>query len=261
MSNVGGVSSNPKPTNTPASSYAPLGFITATPGLVGDDIADNEAWINTYPSGAMIYIVTAKESLSDVEVTDIVKSENLVGTAPVIFELPPGSYYLVAQFSSNLFASGGFSLPNAFDSTFDDAFPFDGNSINQFSYNADDSIASISKLYRLDKRSGDPKSLICIALPVPENERLSSGATLYPSLAAISSLPISFDYVETSMRESIVRALSDTGLDFVIGEDVILEMMEVLLRVGKVKLDTDQVDIIVQMSNFGQSGWSTSVYQ
>ena len=82
-----------------------------------------------------------------------------------------------------------------------------------------------------------------------------------PYLNAISSLPISFDYVETSMRESIVRALSDTGLDSLIGEDVILEMMEVLLRVGKVKLDTDQVDIIVQMSNFGQSGWSTSVYQ
>ena len=130
VSNVGGVSSNPKP--TPASSYAPLGFITATPGLVGDDIADNEAWINTYPNGAMIYIVTAKESLSDVEVTDIVKSENLVGIAPVIFELPPGSYYLVAQFSSNLFASGGFSLPNAFDFTFDDAFPFDDRALRIF---------------------------------------------------------------------------------------------------------------------------------
>lgn len=259
---IGGIESNPKPTNTsvPVSSE-PLGFVTATPGVAGDDIADNEAWIASYPSGAEIYVVEAKASLSDVEISDIVLNSNFVGTAPVVFEIPPGSYYVVAVFSSDLFDAGGFILPIATDPTFDGAFPFDGNSINQYSYNDDDSIAVIRKLYRFDKRAGDPEPLICIALPVPENERGLTGITIYPSLAAVSSLPISFDYVVDSMRESITRALSDTGLASGVDDKMIGEMMSVLLRVGKVKLDSGQADIIVQMSNFGKSGWSTSVYE
>jgi hypothetical protein len=259
---VGSIDSNPRPTSTATTfSSTPLNFVTATPGAIGENIADNEAWVNTYPSGAKIYLVEATADLSDIEVPDVATGANFVGIAPVIFEIPPGSYYLVAEFSSDLFDAGGFTLPSAKDPTFDGAFPFDGNSINQYSYNDDDSIASYSKLYRLEKRAGDPEPLICIGIPVPEDERQLSGVTLYPSLAAVDTLPISFDYVEDSMRDSITRAIEDTGLSSMVGEDLIAEMMSVLLRVGKVKLDSDGADIIVQMSHFGKSGWSTSVYE
>ena len=258
---VVGVEANPKPTNTPISASQPMGFVTATPGVKGEDIAVNEAWINSYPSGARIYIVKAEISLSNVEISDITTSENFVGTAPVIFNLPPGSYYVVAEFNSNLFTSAGFDLPKSSDATFEYAFPFDGNNVHTYSYNDDNTIAFLSKLYRFEKSAGDSESLICIALPVPENERLLPTPSIYPSLASVSALPISFEYVENSMRESIDRALRDTGLITDIGEDMILEMMEVLTIVGKVKLETGTAEIILQMHNFGKSGWYTTVYE
>lgn len=256
------IKSSPSPTNTAtAVSNIPLGFITATPGILGDKIDDDEAWINSYPIGAKIFLVEATTSLSAIEIPDVATSANFVGIAPVIFEIPPGNYYLVAEFGSSLFDSGGFLLPSGTDPTFDGAFPFDGNSINQFMYNDDDSVATIRKLYRLEKRAGDPEPLICIAVPVPENERQLSGITVYPSLAAVKDLPVSFDYVEDSMRASITQATKDTELMGLVGEDVIDEMLAVLLRVGKVRLSSGNAAVIVQMSNFGKSGWATSVYE
>ena len=233
---------------------------TPTPGIYSGEISENQVWINTYPSNVKIFIVPALDDIHDLEIEEITIPENLVGTSPLTTDLSPGDYYVVAKFSVERFTADGFKLPNAADPNFNDAFPFDGNSITQISYDDNDNVESIVKLYRLRKEAGKSKTLIGIALPLPEEEQLTSSPVIYPSLATVNSLPVSYGYVESSMKDSIIRSLEESDLVSIVKDDMIEEMMEVLLRVGKVKLQADKITIYIQMKNFGESGWTVSLY-
>lgn len=223
-------------------------------------LSDDEVWFNSHPGGAEVYVVPLQVDLYDVELDDIIQPQNLVGNCPVVASMQPGNYYVVFKFSADLFQSEGLVLPLGSDPTFSESLPFDGNPIKQTTYGANDAVETISKLYSLTKKAGNAEALISLAVPVPEGERLASTPRLYPSMTAVGSLPIQYGFNESTMRDSIQRDLQEQNLTSAIGSDMIDEMIAVLLRVGKVKLDTDSIDIYIQMIGFSGNGWTVTIY-
>jgi len=224
------------------------------------DLSDDQVWLNSHPSSAQVYVVPMTVDLYDVQLEDIVRSENLVGTCPVVVELTPDDYYVVFEFSAELYDNEGLVLPSGSDPTFNESLPFDGNPIKQTSYGANETVETITKLYILSKESSYSTALISLAVPVPESERLQSPPKLYPSLTSISSLPIKYAFSESAMREGIQDDISRQNLTSIVGSDMIDEMIGVLLRVGKVKLETADIDIYIQMKGFSGNGWTVTVY-
>ncbi|KPL16253.1 MAG: hypothetical protein AMJ93_15970 [Anaerolineae bacterium SM23_84] len=204
--------------------------------------------VNSYPAGAEIYLVPATVGIAQVDLDDVMLAGNRLGTAPLIHKLAAGTYYVATSFTPDLFTAAGYQLPTLSDPTFDDAFPFDGNAIQSTSFIAGDAIERLSKLYRVIMRAGESEALISIALPLPENQRGRLEPVLYPTLATVEALPICYTFHER-MRDSIEKSLSEN--DLTVGSSMVDEMVGVLLRVGKVKLDTSAVDLTVQIDTEG----------
>jgi hypothetical protein len=174
--------------------------------------------------------------------------------------MDPGEYYVVFLYTSGLYESEGLFLPSGSDATFNESLPFDGNPIKQTSFGANESVETLSKLYTLQKKSGQSTALISLAVPVPENERLASTPRIYPTMTAVGTLPIQYGFDESIMRESIEDDVRKQNLTSLIPSEMIDEMVSVLLRVGKVKLDTDSIDIYIQLNGFSGNGWTVTVY-
>lgn len=223
-------------------------------------LSDDEVWFNSHPNGADVYVVPQLVDLYDVEMDEIIQPINLVGTCPVIGELTPGNYYVVFVYSSGLYERDGLVLPSGSDSTFNESLPFDGNPIKQTSFGANESVETLSKLYTLQKKSGESTALISLGVTVPENERLASTPRIYPTMTAVGTLPIQYGFDESTMRESIEDDVRKQNLSSLIPSEMIDEMVAVLLRVGKVKLDTDSIDIYIQLNGFSGNGWTVTVY-
>jgi hypothetical protein len=243
-----GPKANPTSTRTPA------------PSGIGGVLADGEARISSYPPGAEVYLVPAQVSVRDFDVDDVLEQENPLGTAPLTTELSPGEYYVVTVFTPGLFAAAGYDLPRVSDPTFDYAFPFDGNPTQSMSFVDGEEIERISKTYRLMKRAGNSEALISIALPLPENQRGQQKPTLYPTLATVEALRVSYTFDDSLVRPAIEDALEENNLATMIDASMVDEMIEVLLRVGKVKLDTSDIDLLIQMHGTDTNRFSITVY-
>lgn len=223
-------------------------------------LSGDEVWFNSHPSGAEVYVIPQLVDLYDVKIDEIIQPINMIGSCPVIDELLPGEYYVVFVYTSALYDQDGLVLPPGSDPTFAESLPFDGNSIKQTSFGENESVKSIRKLYTLSKTADESNALISLAVPVPEDERHTSSPSIYPSITAVGSLPIRYGFDELSMRESIQKDLDNQNLTSIITSDMIDEMITVLLRVGKVKLTTDEIDILIQMNGYSGNGWSVTVY-
>jgi hypothetical protein len=259
---------SPPPTVSPVLKTATVSPTATTAGTKKPSVAidenppaDNEIWINTYPPGAEIYLVPATSSIYDLILEDVIKPGNLIGNAPVTYELSAGSYFIIAMFPAEIFISSGYSLPKQSDPTFEYAFPFDGNFSQNFTFADGEEIDSISKMYRLVKVARNAESLISIALPLPEEQRGQRKPTLYPTMATVESIPAHYDFQEEGVRRAINDNLRKNNMLSAIEPVMIDEMIEVLHRVGKVKLDTDGADLIVQMMSPGSKNFSISVYE
>ena len=209
---------------------------------------NNGLWINTYPAGAEVYVVPATVSHYDLELDDVIQPQNFVGIAPLTHQLATGMYYVVTTFQSDLYAAAGYSLPVESDPTFRDAFPFDGNLFHNTSFVGGKEIKSISKVYRIDIDSHRLEALTSIALPLPEDQRGQSKPNVYPTLATVESIPASFTFKPTIMKDAIEESLVKNNLSSTVDQSLVGEMVEVLLRVGKVKLDTNDIDLIIQIN-------------
>ena len=234
---------------------------TSASSVSGETLSDNDVWINSYPTGAEIYLVPATVSIYDLVLEDVMTPQNLLGNAPLTHELPPGKYFVVAMFSSDIFIASGYALPKQSDPTFEYAFPFDGNLSQSLSFIGGEEIGSLSKTYWLMKGAHGSESLISIALPLPESQRGEANPTLYPTLATVESIPPSYTFKEDAMRRAIEDNLRKNHLTTTVDSEMVDEMIDVLQRVGKVKLDTDAVDMIVQMKGIEAGDFSISIYE
>lgn len=223
-------------------------------------LSGDEVWFNSHPRAAEVYVIPQLVDLYDVKIDEIIQPMNMIGSCPVIDNLLPGEYYVVFVYTSDLYEDDGLVLPPGSDPTFAESLPFDGNSIKQTSFGENESVKSIRKLYTLSKSTDESTALISLAVPVPEGERYSELPLIYPSMMAVGSLPIRYGFDESSMRESIQKDLDKQNLTSIITSDMIDEMIAVLLRVGKVKLTTGEIDILIQMNGFSGNGWSVTVY-
>lgn len=221
---------------------------------------DNELWVNSYPTGAEVYLVPATVDIYDLELEDVMQAENLLGTAPLTHELSAGTYYVVTSFTPDLFTAAGYDLPTYSDPSFDDAFPFDGGLSQSMSFIRGQEIERFSKIYRLIKDPRSPEALISIALPLPANQRGQPKPVLYPTLATVEALPVSYTFDDAIVSQAIEDSLRDNSLAAMVGQSMVDEMVGVLLRVGKVKLDTSDVDLIIQMYGTHKSTFSITVY-
>ncbi len=234
---------------------------TATPTPPESPTRANELWVNSYPAGAEVYLEPATVDIYDLELEDVMQGENLLGTTPLTHELSEGTYYLVTSFTPDLFTAAGYDLPTYSDLSFDDAFPFDGNPSQSMSFIDGEEIERFSKIYRLMKDPRSPEALISIALPLPTNQRGQPKPVLYPTLATVDPLPVSYTFDDAIVKQAIEDNLSEHNLTTMVGPSMVDEMVEVLLRVGKVKLDTSDVDLIIQMNGTYTSSFSITVYE
>ena len=223
-------------------------------------LGDNDVWFNSYPAGAEVYVIPATVDIYDLELDEIVKANNLLGTTPLNYDFSAGMYYVVSVFTPELFSAVGYELPTLSDPTFDLAFPFDGNLSQSMSYIDGEEIERFSKVYRLNKGSGNSDALVSIALPLPKNQRGQSKPALYPTLATVEALPVSYTFIDTDVRRAIEDNLEKSKLTAIVSPDMVDEMIEVLLRVGKVKLDTSDVDLIIQMKGTDSPSFSITTY-
>jgi hypothetical protein len=252
------------PSSVPTTVVPPTSTTAApgpTPIASGEGLAENEVRISSYPPSAEVYLVPATVDIYDLELEDIMQTDNLLGTAPLTYELSPGTYYVVTVFTPDLFAAARYDLPTLSDPTFDYAFPFDGNLSQSMSFIGGEEIERISKIYRLIKGARNSEALISIALPLPENQRGQQKPVLYPTLATVEALPVSYTFDDAVVRRAIEDNLSEHNLTTTVGPSMVDEMVEVLLRVGKVKLDTSDVDLIIDMHGTDTSSFSISVYE
>lgn len=221
----------------------------------------NELWVNSYPAGAEVYLVPGTVSGQYPKLDNVMQTKNLLGTAPLTHELSAGTYYVVTSFTPDLFTAAGYDLPTYSDPSFDDAFPFDGNPSQSMSFTNGEEIERFSKIYRLIKDPRSPEVLISIALPLPENQRGQPKPVLYPTLATVEALPVSYIFDDAIVRRAIEDDLRDNNLTAMVGPSMVDEMVEVLLRVGKVKLGTSHVDLIIQINGTDTSSFSITVYR
>ncbi len=213
-------------------------------------------WINSYPTGAEVYLLPAKIDIDTPKLEDVVKSDNLLGVTPLTYELHTEEYYVVTVFVPELFVN--VDLPTQSDPAFDKAFPFDGNYSHTMVTSKVGNIQSFSKLYRLTKSISHSDTLISIALPLPENYRGQPKPVMYPILDMVETLPVSYKSV-VSIKQSIEKELSKHNLTAPVGSDMVDEMIEILLRVGKVKLDTDEITLTTWMHGTDTTTYSTTV--
>jgi hypothetical protein len=249
-------STSPTPTETEP---APVDN-TDTPGISSPPPGEDEVWFDSYPGGAKVYVVPATVDIYDLELDDVTQVNNLLGTAPFTHDLSSGNYYVVPVFTQDLFSTAGYELPTLSDPTYDFAFPFDGNLSQQMSFIAGEEIERIYKIYRLNKSGRNSEALISIALPLPETQRGQQKPALYPTLATVSILPTSYTFEDTFVRQAIDDNLKEYNLTAIVGPDMVDEMIEVLMRVGKVKLDTSDVDLIIQMKGTDSAQFSITAY-
>lgn len=256
--------SDVKPASTPAD-VAPAGPTASkaagpSSAISGEHLADGELGISSYPPNAEVYLVPATVDVYDLELDDVVRPENLIGAAPLTYELSPGMYYLVTVFTPDLFAAIGYDLPSVSDPTYNDAFPFDGNLSQSMSFIGGEEIGRISKIYRLNKDAGRSETLISIALPLPEKQRGQQKPVLYPTFATVEALPTGYTFDAAVVGRAIQDNLDKYDLAAIVGPAMVDEMVEVLLRVGKVKLDTNDVDLIIYMQGTDTGNFSIVVY-
>ena len=225
-----------------------------------DEPTDDQVTISSYPPGAEVYIVPATVDIYDLKLDDVVNPSNLFGTTPLTDDLSTGNYFVIVVFSPDLFTDFGYNLPSRSDATFDGAFPFDGNPSQSMTFSEGEYIDSFTKIYRLYKDAGRSESLISIALPLPENQRGQQKPVIYPTLATVESLSASYSFKTTTVEQAIEDSLKDYNLTSSVDPAMVSEMVEVLLRVGKVKLDTSDVDFIVHMHGTGSSSFSITTY-
>lgn len=225
-----------------------------------DPVGDSDVWINSHPSGASVYIVPADVEVYDLELDDVMTPVNLFGQTPLTQALSPGNYYVVVNFPAALFEAEGVTLPGYSDPTYDFAFPFDGNVSSSMTFSGGEEIAGITRIYRLSKSAGRSAALVSISLPLPESERSQSLPSIYPTLATVASLSADYYLEADVMRNSIKDDLQEHGLNEV-DDAMVDEMVEVLQRAGKVKLNTDTVDLIIQLGGFDSSTFIVSAYQ
>jgi len=204
--------------------------------------------------------VPATVDVYDLDLEDVLHVDNLLGTAPLTYELSPGMYYVITVFTPDLFAAIGYDLPSVSDPTYNDAFPFDGNLSQSMSFIGGEEIGRISKIYRLNKDAGRSETLISIALPLPETQREQQKPVLYPTFATVEALPIEYTFDAAVVGRAIEDNLNKYNLTAIVGPTMVDEMVEVLLRVGKVKLDTDDVDLIIYMQGTDTGNFSIVVY-
>ena len=245
----------PTPTHTPTPAHTPTPTHTPTPGEGLSDVR-----ISSCPPGAEVYLVPATVEVDELKLENVIQTDNLLGTAPMTYELSPGAYYVVTVFTPDLFAASGYELPTLSDPSFDYAFPFDGNPFQSMSFIDGEEIERISKVYRVMKGARSSEALISIALPLPENQRGQQEPALYPTLATVEALPVSYTFDDAIVARAIEDDLSEYNLTAMVGPSMVDEMIEVLLRVGKVKLDTGDVDLIICMHGTDTTSFSISVY-
>ncbi len=251
-----------KPSSVPTTVVSPSSTTAVpTPTASVEGLADNEVRISSYPPGAEVYLVPATVEIYDLKLEDVMQTDNILGTAPLNYELSPGNYYVVTVFTPDLFDAAGYDLPTPSDPTFDYAFPFDGNLSQTISFIGGEEIERISKIYRLIGEARSSKGLISIALPLPEHQRGQQELVLYPTLATVESLPVSYTFDDTNVVPAIEDILSKHNLNTMVGPSMVAEMIEVLLRVGKVRLDTSDIDLIIQMDGTDKSSFSITVYE
>jgi hypothetical protein len=242
----------PTPTTTPRPTITPRPTTSGTENMPGD-----ETWINSYPQGAQIYAIPVTVSIQQLELDDVVRPENLLGAAPIKHKFSPGMYYLVASFDADLYPEIGIRLPAYSDPSYDYAFPFDGNRFQSMSFSEGEYIERISKVYQIDARD---ETLISIALPLAEQDRGLPRPNIYPTLNTVESLSASFTFNDSVIANAIQENLNQYNLTNIVSSNLVDEMVEVLRRVGKVRLDTNDVDMIVQLNDPDTGTFSISIY-
>lgn len=243
----------PTPTSPPESNPAGAPADTSQVVPTRPNFPDSGLWVDSYPPGADVYVIPATVDMYNLEIEDVVQPDNFIGTSPVADQLPSGDYYVVTSFSPELFSTYGYQLPVETDPTFDDAFPFDGNLFHNMTFIEGTEIGSISKVYRVDISNRYLTALTSIALPLPEHQRGQPRPTIYPTLATVNAFAPSFTFKETVMQQAIEESLVKNNLASQVEPALVTEMVEVLLRVGKVKLDTGDIDIIIQINEADES--------
>ncbi len=225
-----------------------------------DEIGESELWVNSYPTGAAVYLAPADVSIYDLEISEIMTADNLIGDTPLTVDLPPGNYYIVTSFPAGLYTGSGVDIPANTDPTFDQAFPFDGNRSQTISFSGGVEVESLSKVYQVFKMAGSSKAMISVALPLPSQERGQPNPSIYPTLKTVQDLPAVYEFTGDSVKGSIEDNLKEHDLTQVVSPALVDEMLAVLAHVGKVKLDTDEVDLIVQLNGLAGRTYSITVF-
>ena len=222
---------------------------------------DDSVWINSHPAGADVYIIPATVNLNDLRIEDIKQANNLVGTTPLTLKLSAGNYYVLTLFPAELYNLNGYELPAYSSPTYQNALPSDGSLIQSVSFSGGEYIKDLSRVYRLYKNSDASETLISIALPLPENQRSLAMPFIYPTLATVDTLPVTYTFTETHIRNAIESNLDEHNLGRVVNAGMSDEILQVLSYVGKVVLETDSVRIIIQLNGQTHSSFSIAVYQ
>lgn len=218
---------------------------TPTPSPTPEDTA--RLWVASSPSGASVYLRPG--SPQDYEsLGDLTQDEYLLGSTPLATEVSPGQYLLAVVVTVEQIESAGLEMPSSSHPLFNDAFEWDGNMSRTLTYDKNEEVASLAKTYLLRKEAGKSEALVSILIPLPEDKLEQSPPYLYPSLDMVDSLPKSYTVNETGVTGAISDDLDDQNLAGIVPLDMVKDMVQVLYRVGKVKLQADGVEMIVQMS-------------
>ena len=171
--------------------------------------------------------------------------EHFLGFTPVMTDVDPGQYLVVVVISAIQIEKEGFWLPL-------EPFPFresdlerDGEATSVYWYDTNQNLAMLGRIYRIKKEALTPEILISILVPQIENE--THKPYLYPSLDMVTLQPDRYTVTSTSVINAIENVLDDEELKNILTEDLISDIVKVLQKVGKVKLQTDEVGIIVQI--------------
>lgn len=241
----------PSPT-TPTPSPTPA---TPTPSPTPDGTA--QLWVASLPGGASVYLCPGSpEGCESLE--DLPQAKYLLGSTPLATEVSPGQYLLAVVVTVDQIKSAGFEMLPSSHPLFNDAFEWDGNMSWTVTYQHGE-VASAAKTYLLRKEAGKSKALVSILIPLPEDKVEQSPPYLYPSLDMVDSLPKTYTVNETDVTSGISDNLGDQNLTGIVPSDMVKDMVQVLYRVGKVKLQADGVEMIVQMSGPRTQSFSIQV--
>lgn len=245
--NVGDVTSGAtpggqEPTETPTTSGGATPVTqepTETPSNGGGTLPPSPASetgfsVASFPSGGSVYILdqTTFDGLGSSR--DAIDDAYYVGEAPLVEDLPAGSYVVAVEVTREAMEEAGLEVPPGTEVR----FGWDGSELTSstFDTGTPQRIDSVARFYMVSKSQGESGGLITLFIPLPPGE--SSSPPVFPSLSSIQFVSsANYEFSEEIMVQAIEDHFQQYGLFDTYERDVLNadrdEMIEVLHRVGK----------------------------